>query len=416
MRSRVVILAVVALLASPRAWAYPAEAAAYFAEARTAFEAEDFSKARALFERALAAGMQGPAIHYDIGAAAYLGGDLPRAESAFREVARTPSMAPLAYYNLGLVAQDRHDEREAREWFERTLQEYPHERLAQLASQRLAELPEARAPGAWSYYSRGGAGYDDNVSLRSTSIESSPSGQEDTYAELIFAGSYSFGAWRVDTGAAMLEYTKLDEYSQSVLSLGAARSFGLGDWYFELGAYGSQLSLGGDVYESDVAAGLQAVRTFFGGSRVRALIRATSVKGEGAFSGLTGERAEFGLYYEKIWRAWSFGAHSRAELNESEDPVFASRWLQLGAEARSAWSPVWEITAGAALRRIRHAAQSETLGGWDDNRTTLQLGITRALWKRARLFVRGELQRNSSPVAGYDYDRNWVAASIETWR
>ena len=37
-----------------------------------AFEAEDFSKARALFERALAAGMQGPAIHYDIGAAAYL--------------------------------------------------------------------------------------------------------------------------------------------------------------------------------------------------------------------------------------------------------------------------------------------------------------------------------------------------------
>ncbi len=415
MRSRVVILAVFALLAGARAWAYPAEAAAYFAEARTAFEAEDFSKARALFERALAAGMQGPAIHYDIGAAAYLGGDLPRAESAFREVARTPSMAPLAYYNLGLVAQDRYDEREAREWFERTLQEHPHERLAQLASQRLAELPEARAPGAWSYYSRGGAGYDDNVALRS-SIESSPSGQDDTYAELIFAGSYSFGAWRVDTGAAMLEYTNLDEYSQSVLSLGAARSFGLRDWYFELGAYGSQLSLGGDVYESDVAAGLQAVRTFFGGSRLRALVRATSVKGEAAFSGLTGERTEFGLYYEKIWRAWSLGAHSRAELNESEDAVFATRWLQLGAEARYAWSPVWEIMVGAALRRIRHAPQSETLGGWYDNRTTLQLGITRALWKRARLFVRGELQRNASPVAGYDYARNWVAASIETWR
>jgi tetratricopeptide (TPR) repeat protein len=415
-RLTVVILVGFTLLTGTRAWAYPAEAAEYFAEARAAFEVEDFSKARALFERALAAGMQGPAIHYNIGAAAYLGGDLPRAESAFREVARTPSMAPLAYYNLGLVAQDRHDEREAREWFERTLQEFPHERLAQLASQRLAELPEARAPGTWTYYSRGGAGYDDNVSLRSPSIDSSPSGQDDAYAELIFAGSYSFGAWRIDTGAAMLEYMSLDEYSQSAFSLGAARSFGLGDWYFELGAYGSQLSLGGEVYESDVAAGAQAVRTFFGGSRLRALIRATSVKGEAAFSGLTGERTEFGLHYEKIWRAWSFGAHTRAELNESEDPVFASRWLQLGAEARYAWSPVWEFTAGAAMRRIRHAAQSGSPDGWDDDRATLQLGITRALWKRARLFVRGEHQRNASPVAGYDYDRTWVAASVETWR
>jgi hypothetical protein len=30
--------------------------------------------------------------------------------------------------------------------------------------------------------------------------------------------------------------------------------------------------------------------------------------------------------------------------------------------------------------------------------------------------VRGEFQRSDSPVAGYDYRRNWVAASIETWR
>src|SRR5690349_24989897 len=90
---------------------------ATFAAAQAAFEAENFSKARALFEQALAAGMQGPAIHYDIGAASYLGGDLPRAERAFLEVARTPSMAPLAYYNLGLVALERRDEREARGWF-----------------------------------------------------------------------------------------------------------------------------------------------------------------------------------------------------------------------------------------------------------------------------------------------------------
>jgi len=38
------------------------------------------------------------------------------------------------------------------------------------------------------------------------------------------------------------------------------------------------------------------------------------------------------------------------------------------------------------------------------------------LWKQAQLFLRVEHERNSSPVAGYDYDRNWIAASFETWK
>ena len=72
--------------------------------------------------------------------------------------------------------------------------------------------------------------------------------------------------------------------------------------------------------------------------------------------------------------------------------------------------------ASAALRRIGHAAPDDTQDDWNDNRATLQLGVTRALWKQAQLFVRLEHERNQSPVAGYDYDRNWIAASVETWK
>jgi tetratricopeptide (TPR) repeat protein len=392
------------------------EALARFTEAQAAFEAEDFSRARALFEQAQAYGMDGPAIHYDIGAASFLGGDLPRAEREFREVANTPSMAALAYYNLGLVAVERRDEREARDWFERAVQDSPNQRLTELASRRLAELPEQRAPGSFNYYTRGGIGYDDNVALRSSSIESAASGDADSYGELIFAGSYSFDAWRIDTAAAALEYMKQDQYSQSSFSLGASRGWRLENWYFELGAYGAQLSLGGEVFERNVAAALQASRAFYGGSRLRAQVRAASVKGQGDFAGLTGRRTELGLYFDKSWRAWNFGAHTRAELDGSEDPIFETRWFQVGGEARYAWSPLWGVMAAAALRRISHAAQGDTLAGWNDNRATLQLGLTRALWKQAQLFVRIEHERNQSPVAGYDYDRNWVAASVETWK
>ena len=392
------------------------EALARFTEAQAAFEAEDFSRARALFEQAQAYGMDGPAIHYDIGAASFLGGDLPRAESEFREVANTPSMAALAYYNLGLVAVERRDARDAREWFERAVQESPNQRLTELASRRLAELPEQRAPGSFNYYTRGGIGYDDNVALRSSSIESTASGDADSYGELIFAGSYSFGAWRVDTAAAALEYMKQDAYSQSSFSLGASRGFRLENWYFELGAYGAQLSLGGEVFERNVAAVLQATRAFYGGSRLRAQVRTASVKGQGEFEGLTGRRTELGLFFDRSWRAWNFGAHARTELNDSEDPIFETRWFQVGGEARYAWSPLWGVMAMAALRRIDHPAQGDTLNGWNDNRATLQLGVTRALWKQAQLFLRVEHERNQSPVVGYDYDRNWVAASVETWK
>jgi hypothetical protein len=46
---------------------------------------------------------------------------------------------------------------------------------------------------------------------------------------------------------------------------------------------------------------------------------------------------------------------------------------------------------------------------------SLQVGATRALWKQAQLFVRYEHERNDSPVAGFDYDRNRVSASVEFW-
>jgi len=416
MRAAVSLLVAFALLGGAQSRATTEIALARFTEASAAYEAADFSKARALFEQALAEGMEGPAIHYNIGSAAYRGGDLPRAERAFREVARTPAMASLAYYNLGLVALERRDEAEARDWFERAIHDAtPDERLQALALRRLEELPQARAPGAWYYYTRAGIGYDDNVALRSASFDSSATGEADAFGELIVASTWSFVNWRIDTGASLLQYQDLRDFNQNTYYLGAARGFRSDKWYFELGALGSQASLGGDVYERNVALGAQATRMFLSGSRLRAQLRATSVEGQGAFTGLTGKRTEFGVYFDKHWRSWNFGVHTRAERDDAEDPIFATSWVQLGADAGYALSPLWGFTASAALRRIRHAAQSETVGGWDDNRATWLVGFTRTLWKQTQLFVRYERERNDSPVAGYDYGRNQVLASVEYW-
>jgi hypothetical protein len=415
-RFTVIVLLGVGLLACTRGWAASADALSRFAEATAAFEAEDFSRARAMFEQALEAGMEGPAIHYNIGAAAYRAGDLPRAERAFQEVARTPQMAALAHYNLGVVALDRRDEREARDWFERVAQSSSvDQRLRLLATRRLEELPRARAAGTWSWYARGGAGYDDNIALRSDTVDSSATGEKDSFRELTLAGSFAFGAWRLDAGAGSLDYSSLDDFNQRSFFAGAVRGFRLDRWRIEVGLHGSQNSFGGEVFERQIAPGVLATRMFSGGDRLRARLRIASVEGQGLFSGLTGDRTELGVYYDKAWRSWYFATHTRAEFSASEDPIFESRLVQLGAEARYAFSPLLGFSMGVALRRTTRPALSESVAGWDDDRVALQLGATRAFGKQAQVLLRYEHERNDSPVTGFDYDRNRALASVEFW-
>lgn len=414
--SKVLLVLAIALVASSSAAAPSSRATVYFSEAKAAFEAQEYSRALALFERALEGGMEGPAIHYNIGVAAYRGGDLPRAERAFREAGRTPSMAALAHYNLGLVALERRDERDARGWFESSLERDPVDGgLRSLTHRRLEELPQRRRAGAWSFYARGGAGHDDNIALRSESVAESASGAKDSFAELSAFTNYSIGGWRFDAGGGTVQYSEQDDFSQTSLYLGGAKRFRLDKWYFELSAQGSQLSFGGEVFERTTTAGGLVARLFEGGARLRAQARVGDVQGQGAFNGLTGNRTELGLYFDKPWRNWNFLAHTRAERNDSEDLIYATRWIQLGAEARYALSPRWGFMLGSAFRRTTRPAESAALSGWKDERLSLQAGATRALWKQGQLFVRYEHEGNQSPVAGFDYDRNRMSASIEFW-
>jgi hypothetical protein len=325
-------------------------------------------------------------------------------------------MTAIAEYNLGLVALDRRDEREAREWFEEvTRQESANHRLVALASRRLEELPTPRSSGGWSYYARAGAGQDDNIALRSDTLPSTATGDSDSFGELAIAGNYSWNAWRFDAGASLLEYAKLHDFSQSSYYLGGARGFRFDQWYLELGALGSQSSFGGEAFERTASAGALLTRVFYGGSRLRAQLRAGPVKGLGNFTGLTGDRQELGFYYDRSWRAWYLGVHARAERNTSEDPIFATRWLQLGTEARYTASPYWGFLLGAAVRRTSRPDQVDAVPRWEDDRLSLQAGVMLTLWKQTQLLVRYEHEDNASPVPGFDYARNRATASVEFW-
>jgi hypothetical protein len=409
-----------ALMLSAGVRADAGAAATRFAEGRAAFDAGNFSDALRLYEQCVALGMQGPAVHYNIGVAAYRAGDYARAERAFREVALTPAMAALAHYNLGLVSLKRDDTRAARGWFELAAREAADEQIASLAARQLdklhAELPPTAAKEPLSLYGRAGVGADDNVALRSESIDVPGSGEDDTFAELLVAGSYGFlPAWRVDAALGAIRYASLDEFDQTALSLGVTRDVSVSDWRVDLGGHVSQLSLGGDVYERSVAAAASAARTFDQRGTLRARLRLSAIDGEGEFAGLTGTRTNLGVQYETVWRSVGFVAQARAESNDSDDEAFASRWYEFGGEARYAMSPIWSFAAEASVRRTRHPSTT-TQDSATDRRLAFRLEAIRTLSKQAQVSLRYEHERNESPLDLYDYERNWLAVSLEVWR
>jgi hypothetical protein len=266
-------------------------------------------------------------------------------------------------------------------------------------------------------YARAGGGYDDNVALRSESIDGAASGDSDAFTELQFGASATFArAWSVDAGAATVNHRDLDEFDQSAFSLGARRGFDRDGWRADVGAYVARLTLDGEAFEQSAALVLNAAGTLGGVHMLRGHYRLVSVDGRGAYEGLSGTRNHFRFEYQRPRARWTFGARASAEFNDTEDALFESRWSELGASASWAQSPRWAYAVDVAARRTDHSADPGVREAWDERRLTFGVSVYRALLERLQIVLRYEHERNSASLADYDYDRNRASASIEYWQ
>ena len=191
--------------------------------------------------------MDGPAVHYNIGVAAYRSGDLARAERAFQEVARTPAMAALAHYNLGLVAvaTRRVAQRPAMSSSARrampAMSDSPRSRRG--ASTNCRRSPH-RSPGRCMRAR--GAGYDDNVALRSESIESSAQRRRRCVRRTAGLGQRFFRTGLAASTPRWRCWTTPSSTNSTRASCRSVRGadFRWDAWYLEPGGYGTQLTLG----------------------------------------------------------------------------------------------------------------------------------------------------------------------------
>lgn len=396
------------------AHAHSDEATKLFRTGSSAFQAGEHTKALAAFEQALAAGMTGPAIHFNIGVAAYRAGNYARATSAFEEVARTPAMAGLAYYNLGLVELARNDSEAAASWFSRAEQSSNDVKLRELASSRLAELrpsPTSSSEKSWVGFAAFGVGYDDNVALVSNSDVLGISDSEDNFAEAQLALSTPLAdAWRIDGGLVLLDYQDLDSFDQLSAYADARYRWVLGDWTNDVGARLGYSAIDGAGFENRRTLSLQTTRELIPELRMRARYSFHHLEGLNEYEGLSGSRQDFSVRLQWAPTDWQLGAEYLFEVADYDDATLSSKRQHLRIDVERALNADWSVLFEASRR---HSDYDSDDSGTED-RTELALTVTRTLTARWVLLVRHAYTDNKAQLREFDYRGNRISAGVET--
>jgi tetratricopeptide (TPR) repeat protein len=406
------LFAALACLLSPVVLCQSRAATASFEQGRAAFEREDYSAAIASFEAALAAKMSGPAIHYNIGVAAYRLQRYDRARFAFEEVARTPAMEAIARYNLGLIAKAEGDERKAMEEFGNVYAHTADERLRSLARAQLnlLEPPAALPTIAWAGFIASGLGYDDNVTLTSNGQALGIAREGDVYGDTQLVGSATLSSsWRIDADAALLNYAELDEFDQWDFGTGGRYRFATGDWTWDVGGQLGTSYINSDRFDVRHALYLQALRPLTKTLTLRGRYRLTNVDGSKQYPGLDGLRHELTMRLMTAGRTWTASCAYLLDMTDYDSPALSATRHQLLADARTSLTQKW--TAAAALSYRQSNYDNPAFGV--ENRTELTVAAERSLSERWTLVMQYSLTDNDADVDEFAYRRNRLFAGIE---
>jgi hypothetical protein len=354
--------------------------------------------------------MSGPAVHFNIGVAAFRLGRYSQAESAFKEVARTPAMAGLAHYNLGLVAARQGDDKAATRWFSMVEQTTADERLRDLAAAQLDDLTPPPPDRNWLGYASVGAGYDDNVALVSNSEVLGISGTEDSFAEAQLAISAPLTQpWRFDASLSHVDYQDLDSFDQLGVNGGGRYRWELGDWKHDAGLQLGYSMLDGEGFEHRRTLLLQTTTHVLGDARLRLRYRFNDIDGLGDFDGLSGQRHEAGARITWARPLWDFGAEYQFDIGDYDDSTLSATRHRLSGELHRSFSAGWAVMLEASLR---HSDYDLASNGSED-RTELGLSISKTLGDRWRVIVRHAYTENSADVSEFDYRGNRISAGFE---
>ncbi len=403
-----------------------------FAAAAQAFHSGDYPRARKFFERARDSGMDTPTLRYNLGATYYRLHHYTEAEREFRVLLADGGTAPVANYNLGLIALQRGQKDAARTYFRLTRDAETTPQLHALAMAALARLDEPHAAARVQGMVSLSGGYDDNVALTPEADVAGVTDQGGSFAEAIAAarvqlsGSADDGL-RLDAGGLLRNYQDLSAYNLQAGRLGLSRFMPMDDWAGMVGVNLDTAYLDGQRFQNLTTLTLQASRPLGQTRRLQLRYRASRIDGGDGYEYLNGWRQRIGA--EISWHAqrrqWLLGYE--LELNDREDlrqgGEFFSQSPQrnsLYAELRMPVTTRVSLNARAEYRRSDYSGTDVHIVGPGTqsaarNDTAWQTTV-RAVYRldaRWQAFAGITHSNNDSNFSSLSYRRNEAQAGVE---
>jgi len=394
-----------------------------------AFGAGDYGTALQSFLDARGAGMDTPGLRYNLGATYYKLRRYPEAEGEFEALARDSAWAPLARYNLGLIAQRTERLGLAKEHFEQALSTTADRDLRMLAATALGRLESALPTRVVAVASLAG-GYDSNATLAPDAATAGTSHQGDLFLESLAAASYRLsgnaaGGLSAQGGLVVRKYQDLHQFDQSALRLGLGHETDSGRWQTGVGGFFDTVYFGGDPFQRGGALEARVRRRLDSGGDLRARYEGQYIRGGADFEYLDGWQQQFSIDAGFAGSSSLVRFGYQLELNNRRD-------LQQGADFLSYSATRHSVFAGAILPNV---------GGWsaeargeyrysyysdpyrlddgalvvrrEDKRFGAAVHAYRRLSGPWRVFIDTSYYRNDSTIDTYDYTRYQLLAGIE---
>lgn len=399
---------------------------ATYDQAVAAFEAGRDQEALAGFRRLQAAGIDDPAIDFNVGAVQYRLAAYEEAIAAFGRAARDPRLAALAAYNAALSAWRMDDPQRAREWLKRANEASPDAGLEALIHELdRTMLPHAPRPGGLAMVS---IGYDSNVTLRAEDETLSGSGAGDAWLDLY--GDFEYAPGQLDWAglslhgsAWLLAYQDLHEYDSALFRLGIMHSRHVAAWQIETDLRIEQTRADGAGLTSGYALRLDASRPLRPGHLLRVAAEAgRSRESHARFAYLAGTHHAFEL--ESVWRLGNarlraFYRYEDNDRNDLREPFFTSvspRRHEIGSDVRFRLGGRITVDTGLRYRRSRYADPSELADGSavrrGDDRIRLLMRLSRPIGRDREITLQVERTINRSSVPAYDYRQSGISCGL----
>lgn len=383
-----------------------------FAVGTAAFAVEDYLLALSSFQSARDAGMEGPAIHYNIGVSHYRLGQLGQAKAEFLVIAeRYPAMRELAEYNLGLVAERQGDADAAETHFRWALKNAGDEKIRRLAGLKLSATSVANE-SSWYRWFNVRLGHDDNVRLLSDDVavpagESAGSNSTELMA-LVSGPIRAAPGFRYDASLYAVSYQDASFFDQKFLSLSLSYQWRWGQWLAEVGPHLSYSTLDGDGYEDRAGAEFRARRELAGLGTVGVRYALDDIsEGAARFAFVDGSRDFLELRYDRRNDQGRVTLRYALESSDRSSVIASTRTtatLRYQRELDRRWTASIEGS-------FRSSEYDDAAPPRDEDLKRLSFGLTRNLGRGWALAVAFSTADNDT-VAPYSYSRTQTSVAI----